>query len=170
MIAAKFGIEPLRDGDEAIADDGLRLLQSAEVDYTNFFRALGELGEPLPDDEAALLEMLGDVFYDEGKRAEHQGAIAAWLRRWHARVSRDGTTASARRARMHAVNPMFVLRNYLAQEAIDRAESGDASGVHELLDLVRRPYDEQPGRERFAARRPDWARHKAGCSMLSCSS
>lgn len=170
MIAAKFGIERWSDGDEVIAEDGLRLLQVAEVDYTNFFRALGEVGDALPDDDSVLLEALGDVFYSESRRQEHLGAIATWLRRWHARVASDGSTAAARRARMHAVNPKYVLRNYLAQEAIDRAESGDPSGVHELLDVMRRPYEEQPGRERFAGRRPEWARHKAGCSMLSCSS
>jgi uncharacterized protein YdiU (UPF0061 family) len=179
MLAAKFGLPaegpgPLGAGDDAparvLVRDGFGLLRAAQVDYTLFFRALGDLaaaGDP-PADDAAALAPLGDVFYDDAARAAHAGALAAWLRRW--RAAAPQTAPGARRAAMHRVNPRYVLRNYLAQQAIDAAEAGDASLVHTLLDVVRRPYDDQPGHAEFAARRPEWARDRAGCAMLSCSS
>jgi uncharacterized protein YdiU (UPF0061 family) len=102
--------------------------------------------------------------------AEHRGRLAVWLRRYGARVAEEATPDVERRARMNQVNPKFVLRNYVAQLAIDAAEQGDGSVVNELLEVLRRPFDEQPGRERFAEKRPEWARNRPGCSMLSCSS
>jgi uncharacterized protein YdiU (UPF0061 family) len=71
---------------------------------------------------------------------------------------------------MNRANPKYVFRNYLAQQAIDALEAGDATPLERLMRVLERPYDEQPENETFAERRPEWARHKAGCSALSCSS
>jgi len=165
MTAAKFGLTQLDDADRELTAEAFALLHQAEVDMTLFFRNLAEI-----DANAPSLAPLVEAFYSEPLHRQHQPAFEAWLQRYAARLNREGEPAEMRRARMHAANPRFVLRNYLAQEAIDLAEQGDVSRVHELLELMRHPYDEQPERARFAAKRPDWAKEKAGCSMLSCSS
>ncbi|MES3033938.1 MAG: YdiU family protein [Gemmatimonadota bacterium] len=168
MTCSKFGF--LANGDEAqvIMGEGYALLEKAALDYTNFFRALGDLPEDLPD--GPVVPLLGDVTYDESRLDQHREALEVWLRRWHATAIASGDTHLARRARMHAVNPRIVFRNYLASQAIERAESGDASMIHTLLDVLRRPYDDHADHAEFTGRRPEWARHKAGSSMLSCSS
>jgi len=164
-VADKLGLAACGDEDVALMQALYGLLREGEVDMTLFFRGLADLRTEAPD-----LAVVQDAFYDEDKRDAARPAFEAWLARYAARLAQDGRPAAVRRALMNATNPRYVMRNYLAQLAIDRAEQGDASGITELLDVMRRPYDDQPGREAYAARRPDWARSRPGCSMLSCSS
>jgi uncharacterized protein YdiU (UPF0061 family) len=173
MTNARLGWDTPQEGDDDIVNELHTLLTRTEVDQVLFFRDLarvpvGPTGDVTSDD---LLAPLSEAWYQPEELAGEVGeAFVGWLRRWGRRVTAGGLPDDERRRQMDALNPRFVLRNYLAQEAIDAAEQGDPSLVLELLDVLRRPYDEQPGRERFTRRRPDWARQKVGCSMLSCSS
>jgi uncharacterized protein YdiU (UPF0061 family) len=165
VYAAKFGFAAWRDGDAELLEAAFELMQQAEVDMTIFFRALASV-----DLAAPALAPLADAFYRADLAERHAGDFADWLARWAERVRSDARAPAERAAAMNRVNPRYVLRNYLAQQAIDRAEAGDASMIEALLEVLRHPYDEQAEGSAFSGKRPDWARHKAGCSMLSCSS
>jgi uncharacterized protein YdiU (UPF0061 family) len=159
-------------GLSSLSDELFALFKRVETDFTLFFRALSDV----PVDEAASddarLAPLAHAYYSglDAGDGEARARTLAWLKRYSARVRADARPALERRARMHRANPKFILRNYRAQLVIDAATSGDYGALHELLDVLRRPYDEQPERASFAEKRPDWARKRAGCSQLSCSS
>ncbi len=163
--ATKLGLLQFGPEEQALWQDGLALMTRAEIDMTLWFRGLADI-----DPAAPSLAPLEHAFYDPAARARFDAELRDWLIRYGSRLARQDEPAERRRARMQAVNPRYVLRNYLSQQAIDRAEQGDPSGIDELLAVMRRPYDEQPGNARFAQKRPDWARQRAGCSQLSCSS
>ena len=170
-MAAKLGLSRFdADNDQELVRDLLQLLQAAEVDMTLFYRQLAELDPCDPAVAVAgFLTLLENNSYAAIAEEQLNRAVA-WFQRYGERSRQDGSDRDARRARMNVVNPKYVLRNYLAQLAIDQAEQGDFDLVGELLEVLRNPYAEQPGRERFAEKRPDWAKQRAGCSMLSCSS
>ena len=147
----------LASPDEDLVRELLDALTESETDFTLFFRRLADV--PLEGSDEALLAPLRPAFYADEPRPR----LTAWLRRYVTQGPRD-------KERMRAMNPKYVFRNYLAQQAIDALEGGDASMLERLMAALQRPYDEQPEHEEFAARRPEWARHKAGCSALSCSS
>ena len=171
MVVERLGWGAAREGDDELAGGVFDVLTSAEIDQVLFFRQLAHVPVDPGTGDDELLAPLDDVWYrPEQRDGDVRSGLLTWLRAWGRRAVEGGLPDDERRRRMDAVNPRFVLRNYLAQEAIDAAERGDPSLVVELLDVLRHPYDEQPGRERFSARRPEWARHRVGCSMLSCSS
>ena len=174
MMADKLGISlETTDVDDALIADLWPILAAADIDMTLFYRGLAtiETGHDGTADPARLLTAVSSGFYEtEAVAKVDRAPLGVWLARYQARIRAEALPDNIRRDRMNAVNPLYVPRNYLAQLAIDKAESGDFSRVREMLDVLRRPYIEQPGREEYAAKRPEWARHRAGCSMLSCSS
>lgn len=168
---AKIGLEPgAVSGEEALVAELLGALTMTEVDTTRFFRALMTVTPPaLP--ESGLPAALYGSFYAPDRLPERFVArLRKWLADWAARLHADGVDETARRARMAAANPWIIPRNYLLQEAINAATDGDLKPLDQLMSAIRDPYTERPGFERFAAMRPDWARHAPGCSALSCSS
>ena len=166
----KCGLDAVDDTEAAdeVVGDLLGLLTSAETDMTLFFRglaaAMAEGGDGTPS------RPLAEAYYDEAGRVAVAERTDRWLERLLALASSDGRHPIERAEAMNRINPKYVLRNYLAQVAIDAAERDDFGEIETLLDVLRHPYDEQPGREAYAARRPDWARERPGCSQLSCSS
>lgn len=164
-LADKFGFDHWQDGDGELINHIFELMQRAEVDQTLFFTQLAKLDIAHPQ-----LATLTDAFYTEQGQQQFGADIQAWLQNYSLRLQQSALTPEQRLQTMAAANPIYVLRNYLAQEAIDLATQGDNSRLLTLLDVLRQPYTEQAGMAAFAQKRPDWARQKAGCSMLSCSS
>jgi len=165
MLQNKFGFSTFEEADAEIAEHAFERMRDAEIDMTVFFRRLAEIDLVAPQ-----LSSLTTAFYATELPQRQAEALQAWLVAYTARLRQSGEPNEARRNRMNLANPIYVLRNYLAQEAIDLATQGDTRRIQELLEVLRRPYTEQPGRAHFAALRPDWARSRPGCSMLSCSS
>lgn len=176
MMSNKLGLsrfDPERDDD--LHAELLSLLQRVETDMTIFFRKLAEveLGEATLEqaDVETLIAPLAEAYYvPDQKTPDYTSRLLDWLKLYNQRLLQEGIPPEIRRERMNRVNPKYVLRNYMAQLAIDKAEQGEFAMIHELLELLRHPYDEQPEKGQHAAKRPDWARQRAGCSMLSCSS
>jgi uncharacterized protein YdiU (UPF0061 family) len=171
MMASRLGWGALRSADEQLIDAFTELMTAAEVDYLILCRGLAAVPINESATEEELLAPLSDAFYQPEQFTDQiRSRYVAWLTMWAHRVRASGLSDAQRSQAIRSQNPKYVLRNYLAHEVILRAEQGDPSGIVELLNVLRDPYGEQPGRERFAAKRPEWARTTPGCSMLSCSS
>jgi uncharacterized protein YdiU (UPF0061 family) len=160
LMHAKLGLVTAQDGDKDLFDAMFKLMHENRVDFTQFFRRLGELrADVLDSDRVEADAPLRDLFLD-------RPGFDAWAVDYRARLRQENSEDGARRLAMHRVNPKYVLRNYLAQTAIEKAQNGDYAEVDKLLAILERPFDEQPENESYAALPPDWASHLE----VSCSS
>ncbi|MEM7099331.1 MAG: YdiU family protein [Pseudomonadota bacterium] len=164
MMANKLGLHVF---DETLNNGLMRLMTQAETDMTVLYRQLAQLEfEPAQD-----IETISPAFYQSHQlNKDLQAEWVSWVDTYRAVLTQQNVTNENRKATMNRTNPKYVMRNYLAQLAIDDAEKGDFERVNKTLDVMRKPYDEQPENKSFAEIRPEWARTRAGCSMLSCSS
>ena len=153
LMRQRLGLCAVEEADKTLVQELLQLMQTSAIDYTRFFR---ELGDSAP--EQALGRLREDFLDLPG--------FDAWAERYRQRSEREGIAQPQRQAQMHAANPKYILRNYLAQQVIEAAEQGDFGPVRELHQVLSRPFDEQPGMQRYAERPPEWGKHL----QISCSS
>ncbi|CAM1342989.1 protein adenylyltransferase SelO [Tenacibaculum amylolyticum] len=142
-------------------------LQITEIDYTIFFRNLSKVLSKDTSEEA--FAKIKDAFYVTNTE-EALEKWNNWFTNYLTAIQKEDIDDALRAEKMNLVNPKYVLRNYMAQLAIDDADKGNYELIKELHELLKEPYAEQPSQEKWFAKRPDWAKHKVGCSMLSCSS
>ncbi|WP_151634675.1 protein adenylyltransferase SelO [Noviherbaspirillum aerium] len=155
LMHAKLGLRDTLPDDGKLFESMFALMQNNHVDFTLFFRQLGNLTLDNPQAD----EPLRDLFID-------RPAFDAWAVQYRNRLRQENSRDEERRTGMHAVNPKYVLRNYLAQVAIDKAQNKDFSEVARLLSVLEKPFDEQPENEHYAELPPDWA----STLEVSCSS
>ncbi|MEE4164452.1 MAG: YdiU family protein [Desulfocapsaceae bacterium] len=169
-LAAKIGLSTTEPDDDKLVTEHLELISLVETDMTIFYRCLADVRMQEDEKESPLKLFMEAYYKEEELTPEYESRFGNWLLAYKTRLKRNKLSDIERKQKMNRINPKYVFRNYLAQLAIDKAEQGDFSMIDDLLQTFRRPYDEQPEKEAFSGRRPEWARNKPGCSMLSCSS
>ena len=168
MMRAKLGLTSAKQTDINIIQSLENNLQATETDMTIFFRTLSSFKKEQPEKG---VELIQDAFYTPDTiKGNILNNWKQWFDDYAKRLEDETTSADERQKQMNKINPKYVLRNYMAQLAIDKADKGDVSLLEELYLMLKEPYLEQPKFEHWFAKRPEWARHKVGCSMLSCSS
>jgi uncharacterized protein YdiU (UPF0061 family) len=169
MMRNKLGLKTAKEGDAILIESLTELLSLVETDMTIFFRNLSNIRKGDAAKEA--FDRIKEAFYNKkGLDETILNKWYVWLESYGNRIMQESFSDSERKEQMNKVNPKYVLRNYMAQLSIDAADKGDYSLVNELFELLKKPYDEQLESQKWFAKRPDWARDKVGCSMLSCSS
>ena len=140
MMVKKLGLHEYESAyDDELISELLAVLSLVETDMTIFYRRLADVSASTSTDisDSELIVPLKDAYYDPAS-LDHEvtKSIATWLRKYILRIRKDGFGDEERRQQMNVINPKYVLRNYLAQLAIDKAEGGDYSMINELLEVT----------------------------------
>lgn len=172
MMSNKLGLKESFESDKELINDLDKTLQLTETDMTIFFRNLGNVQKTMAiTEDISFLNPVMDAFY---KPEEIEDSVLTNWKEWFVtyleRLKLEKLTDQERKTEMNKVNPKYVLRNYMAQLVIDKADNGNYSLIDDVFTLLKQPYEEQENNQKWFAKRPEWARNKVGCSMLSCSS
>jgi uncharacterized protein YdiU (UPF0061 family) len=169
MMRNKLGLKKITTDDAKLISGLEKVLQLSETDMTIFFRELSSIKKNAT--AGSSITIINDAFYrpEEIKR-DILKSWGKWFEKYINRLNVEDSSDENRKIDMNSVNPKYVLRNYMAQLAIDAANNEDYSLLKEIHMVLKKPYEEQVEFKKWYAKRPDWARNKIGCSMLSCSS
>lgn len=169
MMCSKIGINSNDDSNKKLIYQLLECFEQSETDMTIFFRLLSTIITKDTPEEA--LFKINKAFYlPEEIIGLSKERWLLWLEIYLSAINNQHLSDDERKTKMNRINPKYVLRNYMAQLAIDEADKGNYNLIEELYVLLKNPYEEQPEFEKWFTKRPDWAKTKVGCSMLSCSS
>ena len=173
MHASKLGFRHSSDELLRLHASLDQLLREVETDMTLFYRSLARLDMTLNLDqiEQELDGLFAEAWYQDTKEnAQYRMHLLQWIEQYRNLLNQAAVAEPQRKFLMNQVNPKFILRNYLAQQAIDGIEQGDYTVLNDLTQAMKSPYEDLLEFDSYCKRRPEWARHRAGCSMLSCSS
>jgi uncharacterized protein YdiU (UPF0061 family) len=168
MMMSKLGLQKRDKSIENFIVDLTTNLYRSDIDMTIFFRELNQFDENKPVNHFD--KIIEASYHPKHEVEQHKEFWSEWLINYADKLKGTGIGREIRIAKMNLVNPKYVLRNYMAQLAIESAEKEDYSLINELSELLKKPYSEQPQMEKWFAKRPGWAKDKIGSSMLSCSS
>ncbi|MGE0763813.1 MAG: YdiU family protein [Bdellovibrionales bacterium] len=172
MIAGKLGLQNLNDVEDKMLVQQLdAALQASEIDMTIFYRQLAHLHGHVGDlSGETFMKTMGAAFYSATPDEKSVRQLKVWTEGYLRRCVQDTRPIAEIKTLMNSTNPVFILRNYLVQQALDELAEGQRGLLDALMKALKTPYELNSATSAFVGKRPEWARTKAGCAALSCSS
>jgi uncharacterized protein YdiU (UPF0061 family) len=166
MMANKLGFTEFKEEEDLNLLSALNeFLTSSDIDMTIFYRNLSTLS-----DTNNLITTFEECFYDLEIKEDSLSKLTTFANLYTTKIKKQNLDLLKISSLINNTNPYFTLRNYLVVEAIEDFQSGSRDKMDKLFTALKTPYEENENTKPYFKKRPDWAKEKAGCSMLSCSS